>query len=71
MKFKLMFQLEFTTSPGGGGGWVLDFLRLMQITTQVEVVVELGNFSLYLCRNPDSKCNAIYIGLCCHLEGAT
>ena len=25
-----------------GGGWVLDFTRLMLISTQVEVVVELG-----------------------------
>ena len=41
-----------TTSPGGGwwvvgGWWVLDFTRLMLISTQVEVVVgvgvELGN----------------------------
>ena len=30
-----------TTSPGGGG-WVLDFTRLMLISTQVEVVVEVG-----------------------------
>ena len=30
---------------GGGwvvGGWVLDFTRLMLISTQVEVVVEVG-----------------------------
>jgi len=25
-----------------GGGWVLDFTRLMLISTQVEVVVEVG-----------------------------
>ena len=25
-----------------GGGWVLDFMRLMLISTQVEVVVEVG-----------------------------
>ena len=33
-----------------GGGWVLDFTRLMLISTQVEVVVEvgveLGNFMI-------------------------
>ena len=36
-------KLEFTTSPGGG--WVLDFTRLMLISIQVEVEVgvELGN----------------------------
>ena len=36
--------LEFTTSPDGGWvvGWVLDFMRLMLISTQVEVVVEVG-----------------------------
>ena len=39
MKFKLI-HLEFTTSPGGG--WVLHFTRLMLISTQVEVVVEVG-----------------------------
>ena len=40
---------------GGGwvvGGWVLDFTRLMLISTQVEVVVEvgveLGNYCLIL-----------------------
>ena len=27
-----------------GGGWVLDFTRLMLISTKVEVGVELGNF---------------------------
>ena len=27
-----------------GGGWVLDFTRLMLISTQVEFGVELGNF---------------------------
>ena len=26
----------------GGGGWVLDFTRLILISTQVEVVVEVG-----------------------------
>ena len=34
-----------TTILGGwvlGGGWVLDFTRLMLISTQVEVVVEVG-----------------------------
>ena len=35
------------------GGWVLDFTRLMIISTQVEVVVEvgveLGNFEIYFC----------------------
>ena len=25
-----------------GGGWVIDFTRLMLISTQVEVVVEVG-----------------------------
>ena len=36
-------KVEFTTSLGGG--WVLDFTRLMLISTQVEVVVDvdLGN----------------------------
>ena len=44
-----MFQLEFTSTPGGGGGewwladgeWVLDFTRLVQNSTQVGV--EVGN----------------------------
>ena len=27
---------------GGGGGWVLDFTRLLLISTRVEVVVEGG-----------------------------
>ena len=43
-------SMSITTSPGGGGwvggwwmgGWVLDFTRLMLISTQVEVVVEFG-----------------------------
>ena len=35
-----MLKLVITTSPGGG--WVLDFTRLMLISTQVEVVVEVG-----------------------------
>ena len=33
--------VQLTTSPGGGW-WVLDFTRLMLISTQVEVVVEVG-----------------------------
>ena len=33
--------MSITTSPGGGG-WVLDFTRLMLISTRVEVVVEVG-----------------------------
>ena len=41
-KLKLnMLELVITTSPGGGW-WVLDFTRLMLISTQVEVVVEVG-----------------------------
>ena len=40
MKFKLMFLLQFTTSPGNGG-WVLGFMILMLISTEVKVVVEL------------------------------
>ena len=41
-KLKLnMLKLVITTSPGGGW-WVLDFTRLMLISTQVEVVVEIG-----------------------------
>ena len=41
MKFKL---LNFTTRPVGRvlDGLVLDFTRLMLISTQVEVVVEVG-----------------------------
>ena len=47
-KLKLnMLKLVITTSPGGGwwvgaGCWVLDFTKLMLISTQVEVVVEVG-----------------------------
>ena len=37
----MKFKIEFTTSPGGGC-WVLDFTRLMLISTQVEVGVEVG-----------------------------
>ena len=51
LKFLIEIGVEFgveveATSPGGGwvldGWWVLDFTRLMQISTQVEVVVEVG-----------------------------
>ena len=38
MKFKLSSLLARVV----GGGWVLDFTRLMLISTQVEVVVEVG-----------------------------
>ena len=41
MKFKLMFLLSSLLARVGGG-WVLDFTRLMLISTQVEVVVEVG-----------------------------
>ena len=37
MKFKLSSLLARVV-----GGWVLDFTRLMLISTQVEVVVEVG-----------------------------
>ena len=52
MKFKLMLELEFTTSPGDGCWWVLDSKKMILISTQVEVVVEDGvelgnrNFSI-------------------------
>ena len=38
MKFKLRSLLALVV----GGGWVLDCTRLMLISTQVEVVVEVG-----------------------------
>ena len=40
MKFKLMFY--FSSLLALVGGWVLDFTRLILISTQVEVVVEVG-----------------------------
>ena len=46
LKLNLMFELSSLLARvvGGwlGGGWVLDFTRLMLISTQVEVVVEVG-----------------------------
>ena len=40
IKFKLMYSSLLAWVLGGG--WVLDFTRLMLISTQVEVVVEVG-----------------------------
>ena len=47
MEFKLSSLLARV-----GGGWVLDFTRLMLISTQVEVVVEVG---VKLGKNPKTS----------------
>ena len=40
-----------------GGGWVLDFTRLMLISTQVEVVVEVGvEFGNYNLSSEENIC---------------
>ena len=41
MKFKLLYSL-LLAQVVVGGGWMLDFTRLRLISTQVEVVVEVG-----------------------------
>ena len=41
----MKIKLEFTTSPGGWlllVGCVLDFTKLMLISTEVQIVVEVG-----------------------------
>ena len=40
MKFKVMYSSLLARVVGGG--WVLEFTRLMLISTQVDVVVEVG-----------------------------
>ena len=42
MKFKLRSLLALVVGGLVVGGWVLDYMRLMLISTQVEVVVEVG-----------------------------